>query len=1084
MHFHKLLVGKPVYMKQKTGKNMKQFSTKNSGIIKAIAIAVLMVFAGVKSANACHGVPLLNLVETNTGTSVTLDGNSDGQTCGCGPYWLEVEVTCQPSFAGAPPVYTDPSWNTAGQPYYHSTLNIPNYNAANGWPDQCLLEPYLQLVIPFADLCPGTLYHWRYREAVYGPGGTNSAWFNLTDFTTSGAPPSSILTATSELLSTGNPQYSGCPGDLFQLEANVSGGCPGATYQYQWTPITGLSNPNIANPVCTLSTNITYTVTTSGGCFTVTSADDTVNLSIGPAPTPGIATPFPDSICSGQSSLIVLTGQSAGTIQWEVSTNGVTWFTVAGGTNDSLNTGPLGSSLYYHAIVTGTGWPGTGCGSVISPATQVVVAASPTANAGNNTSVCPGGCTNLTATGGVTYTWQPGNLSGSTVNVCPPGPTTYTVFVTNALGCSDSDMVTVNISLPTVTASPSVSICNGNSTILVASGPNGQTYSWQPAGTLTGANTANPTATPTATTVYTVTATSSAGCTVTDSVLVSVTTAPPTIASQDTSLCNGGFATLVASGATSYTWNPGNQSGTSITVSPVTTTTYVVTGNTNNCLSYDTVVVTVAPPSSVYAGPDFSVCGGTQVTLNVGTSGGTYAWTPTASIIGASNTQSVIAAPTGNTSYTVNVTDANGCISADTVNVTVNAAPTIVASTPIDTICFGQSTLLNAVGGVGYAWSPNVGLSSTTGATVNSTPSNTTTYTVNGTDANGCTSMSTVTIVVNPNPVVGFTSTASPCGGAAGTIAFFGTTAGTAPFTYTINSIPTTMPVTGLAPGLYAVEYTDANGCTGLVGVDVYSIDPLVNFTSIATECGDTSGQIQFVNASSGVAPFTYQIGSTTVPMPITGLAAGNYTVQYTDANGCTGVTGVTVFTQNTAFVSASANPNFGTYPLPVTLTATGSSGLTNWFWTFGDANTGTGQTTGNTYGAPGVYTVVVVAYNDDPACAVTDTIYVTVVEEATMALPNIFTPNEDASNDFFAATVSGVSDINCQIYDRWGALIYEGAQSGLAATPQIIQLWDGKDGGKVASDGVYYYVVTATGYDTKSYPMQGFVHLSTAPKQ
>lgn len=1052
---------------------MKHNSTRFSLTLKVVVATIFLLIVGAKTASACHGVLIVNPTGTLSPTDITINGSSDPATCGCGPYWMEVELTCNPAgFTGAPPIPSSPLWGT--QPWYHSLLNPPAL-------ENCVLEPYFPITIPFAQLCPGTQYYWRVREFVEASTAGQGPWSASFTFTTPGLPPTATLAATSELLSTGNPQYSGCPGDLLQLEATVTGGCPGAVVNYVWTPSTGLSNPNIANPVCTLATNITYTVTATGGCFTITSNDDTVGLTIGPPPIAGIPTASPTGLCSGQSSWVVLTGQSAGTIQWEVSTNAVNWFTIPGATNDSLNTGPLSSSLYFHAIVTGTGWPGTGCGSATSPPVQVLVNQSPVADAGLNTSVCSGGCTNLTGTGGVTYTWQPGNLSGSTVNVCPGASTTYTLYITDANGCSDSDFVSVNISIPSVAVSPSVSICNGNTTVLVASGPNGQTYSWLPSATLTGANTANPTASPTVTTTYTVTATNSFGCTITDSVTVQVTAAAPITVSNDTSLCNGGNATLIASGATTYTWSPGNQTGSTITVGPVSTTTYVVVGNTNNCSSSDTVVVTVAPPLTVYAGPDFDVCSGTQINLNVGVTGGTYSWTPSASIIGSSTTQSVLAAPTGTTSFTVNVTDANGCISADTITVTVNALPQVVAGTTDSVICAGQFTVLNAVGAVSYVWSPNINLSSTTGQATNANPTNTTTYMVTGTDANGCMNTSNITITVNPNPQVYFTSAASACGGATGQIQFNGTTAGLAPFTYQIGSTPTTMPATNLAPGNYAVTYTDANGCTGIAGVTVYSIDPLVTLGSLATECGDTSGQILLDAIVTGTAPFTYQIGSVPITLPSVGLPAGNYTVTYTDANGCTGITGVTIFTQNTAYVSASADPIFGSYPLPVNFGASGAPGLTNYNWTFGDNNTGTGASPGNTYTAPGTYEVIVMAYNSDPACAVYDTIYITVVEEATITLPNVFTPNADANNDDFMATVSGVKEIRIEMFNRWGNLIYSGTVSGLAATPANVTLWDGKaKSGSVAEDGVYYYVVTATGYDQKEYPLQGFVHLLT----
>lgn len=989
---------------------MKHTFTKTHSFLKVIGLVAVMLFLGVKSAHACHGVIIGNPTQTINSTNVVINGNSDAATCGCGPYWMEVELTCNPAgFTGAPPVPSSPLWGTI--PWYHSLLDVPTHNAANNWLEQCVTEPYLPITIPFSQLCPGTVYYWRVREYVEG---ANSAgpWSGTQQFLTPGVPPSAVLTTTSQLQSTGNPQYSGCPGDIFQLNASVSGGCPGATFQYVWSPSAGLSNPYIANPVCTLSTNVTYTLTVTGGCFTITANDDTVNLRVGPPPTAGTPQAFPTSLCSGQSAWVVLNGQGAGAIQWEVSTNGVNWFNLPGANDDSLNTGPLSASLYYHAIVTGTGWPGSGCGSSVSPPVQVTVNPSPNANAGPDNSTCSGGCVNLTGSGGVTYNWLPGNLPGQTVNVCPPSSTTYTLIVTDANGCSDSDFVVINISTPSVTASPSVSICNGNSTILVASGTQGQTYSWQPAATLTGPNTPNPTATPTVTTTYTVTATNIFGCTATSTVLVQVTNAPPITASSDTSLCNGGSATLSVTGAATYSWSPGPLTGSTVVVSPVTTTTYVVTGNTNNCISTDTVIVTVAPPLVVYAGPDFSICSGTQVTLNVGLTNGTYSWAPASSIIGATNTQSVVAAPTGNTSYTVNVADANGCVSSDVINITVNPLPNVSVSSPDVTLCVGQSTFVNAIGASNYVWTPAVGLTSPTMASTPAQPANTTTYMVTGTDANGCVNTDTITIFVSENPL------------------------------------------------------------------------PLMS--SVSTECGDTTGQIVLDGISGGTPPYVYTIGSQTVTLPVTHLLPGTYLVTTTDANGCTGNNGVIVYTQNTSAVDAFASPNYGAYPLTSNFNANGSAGVNNYTWTFqgGVPATATGQNpAGIVFGAPGVYEVVVTAWNDNPQCAVYDTIYITVVEQATMALPNIFTPNADAHNDFFAATISGVSDINVEIYNRWGNLIYKGSQGGLTASPQIVQLWDGTDGGKAASDGVYYYIVSALGYDLKTYPMSGFVHLVTGPQ-
>ncbi|HEU4717632.1 MAG TPA: hypothetical protein VFU15_07355, partial [Bacteroidia bacterium] len=391
---------------------------------------------------------------------------------------MEIEVACSATtFTGTMPIPSSGSWGN--YPYYHSTLNPPG-------PEDCVLEPYFPCSIPFSQLCPGTTYYWRAREFVEGSSSAGP-WSAAQPFTTPGSPPVTTLVATAS-------QYDACPGDMIQLNASVTGGCPGSFFSYSWSPTVGLSNPNIANPVLTVQAASTvYTVTVTGGCVTITSADDTVAITNGPPPITGSPTANPPSICSGGSSVVTLSGQDpSSTIQWQTSTNGVNWFNISGATSSSYNTGPMTSTLYYQAIVTGSGWPaGSGCGTNTSPPVIVTVNPSPAADAGANTTVCTGACTTLTGSGGVSYVWQPGNLNTQSINACPVATTTYSLTVTDANGCTGTDQVTVSISNASVTASPDVSICTGNSTVLVASGPAGNTYSWSPSGTLSGANTAN-----------------------------------------------------------------------------------------------------------------------------------------------------------------------------------------------------------------------------------------------------------------------------------------------------------------------------------------------------------------------------------------------------------------------------------------------------------------------------------------------------------------------------------------------------------------------------------------------------------------
>jgi gliding motility-associated-like protein len=103
------------------------------------------------------------------------------------------------------------------------------------------------------------------------------------------------------------------------------------------------------------------------------------------------------------------------------------------------------------------------------------------------------------------------------------------------------------------------------------------------------------------------------------------------------------------------------------------------------------------------------------------------------------------------------------------------------------------------------------------------------------------------------------------------------------------------------------------------------------------------------------------------------------------------------------------------------------------------------------------------------------DDVYVgtcdTIKPASSLQIPNVFTPNNDQVNDVFRITTTNIQTLNCQIYDRWGIKVWE------LTTP--FESWDGHNKtGVVCSDGVYYYVLWATGVDGKKYDKTGFVQL------
>jgi PKD repeat protein len=214
---------------------------------------------------------------------------------------------------------------------------------------------------------------------------------------------------------------------------------------------------------------------------------------------------------------------------------------------------------------------------------------------------------------------------------------------------------------------------------------------------------------------------------------ITVNALPTINAGADQAVCNGDTVTLNGTGATTYIWDNGVTDGTAFT--PSATTTYTVTGtNANNCTATDQVDITVNNLPTVSAGADQAVCQGSSVILNA--SGAiNYSWNN-----GVLN--GVDFTPTSTAVYTVIGTGNNGCTATDSLDITVNALPTVVAG-PGQTVCEGSSVVLNASGATTFSWNNSVA----NGITF--IPSSTTTYTVTGTDVNGCVNTSTLDITVN-----------------------------------------------------------------------------------------------------------------------------------------------------------------------------------------------------------------------------------------------------------------------------------------------------------------------------------------------
>jgi gliding motility-associated-like protein len=207
-------------------------------------------------------------------------------------------------------------------------------------------------------------------------------------------------------------------------------------------------------------------------------------------------------------------------------------------------------------------------------------------------------------------------------------------------------------------------------------------------------------------------------------------------------------------------------------------------------------------------------------------------------------------------------------------------------------------------------------------------------------------------------------------------------------------------------------------------------------------------------------------VGNTYTP----GLSAsGNYTFYVQEeANGvaCTSPGGLIPVTVQVIEITASisADPLTGFVPLDVSFTGT-TTGNT-FVWNFGD---GTGDVILNpihTYTEIGNYTATL-TITDNGNCPIVIPFTIEVIGESSILIPNVFTPNNDGSNDVFTVSGTNLTDVNCVIFNRWGQKLYE--------WDRVKGSWDGRTlAGEECPDGTYFYIVEAKGQDGAEYFKKG----------
>ncbi|MFH1321907.1 MAG: PKD domain-containing protein [Bacteroidota bacterium] len=664
------------------------------------------------------------------------------------------------------------------------------------------------------------------------------------------------------------------------LSASASGGTPG--YTYSWNGGLG-TGPNKTG-VC--AGNYTVTVTDGNGCTQTASA--TISQPPALTVTPGAVDESCNNACDGSVSATANGGTPAYTFNW------------SGGLGGGANHSNLCDGSYTVTVTDANGCT-TNASVTVNPGGVITAGFTYNGNqclTGNNFVF-----TN-TGTSVVTYSWDFGDGMGTSTIEDPsysystPGSYTVTQTVSNG-GCSDTYSLVINVYAEPVVSVAGAditcnSICNGLVTSTVSSGTPAYTYSWSPGGGT------GPSFTDLCPGTYTLIVTDANNCTGTDNATI---TEPPlltSITSGNDASCNSacdGDATVTPAGGSppyTYQWDGGTGFQTTAVATGLCAGTFNVTiSDANGCTANNSYIVNepsamVLTPSTVDANCGSSD-GSASVTVSGGNSPYTYSWNSSP----VQTTSNATGLPSG--SYTVTVTDANGCTETAAANINDvggggTASITVNDNASCNGTCDGQTTASISGGNPPFTYLWDDPLSQTTTTATGLCAGN---YSVSITDALGCMSVASTTITEPPALNAAITSSNDAnCNGSCDGDATVSASGGTGVYTYSWSpGGGTNVTGTGLCAGtLYTVTVTDANGCNTTASVTIG--EPAMLTASVTTtdvSCTGSCNGSAAVTASGGTGSYTYlwsDPGSQTAATAI-GLCAGTFTVTVTDANGC-----------------------------------------------------------------------------------------------------------------------------------------------------------------------------------------------------
>lgn len=652
------------------------------------------------------------------------------------------------------------------------------------------------------------------------------------------------------------------------------------------------------------SATLTFTSTgAGGGCL---NSSDQIAITLSDTV---VSQPVAGTIACYNGSTTINAGQTGGTAPFTYL-----WSTGSAGNSISVTAG-----TYLLTVTDQYGCYGTTPVTISQPAPLALNLSTTTANS----PMCDGTASVAMSGGTPPYTilWGNGQTTATASSLCEG---TFNVTVTDSHGCSMTQSTVVNNTFCNnfdagISSSTNVSCHDGHDGSATASVVSGGTapfsYSWNTSPVQTGVMATN-----LASGTYSVTVTDNLGC----KDVAAVTILQPTVITNtmthvDVSTIGGsnGSATanpLGGSPGYTYLWTPGGQTtqtATNLSSAVGGVTYYVGITDSHLCLMNDSVHVNQPPCNDFIASVNATKVscngltnGAASLVIANGTSPFLISWSN-----GVHNTMNISNLASGN--YSVTVTDSKNCSTFQDFSITQPASLSMsLVPTNISCNNANDGTIDLTVSGGTYpytfAWSLGGNAIASHEDLINLAPG---TYSVVVTDAKGCSISGSVGITQPAAIATSYSYTDNPCyGNSLGTIDLT-VSGGSVPYTYAWTGpsgfTATSQDLSGLNTGLYQMTITDLHGCSTVLSVDVYINQPEVLSASASmsqqVSCAGGSNGTVALTVQGGTAPYVYAwTGPSSYASTIediTGLLAGNYHVNITDAHGCTVSTSATVTT-------------------------------------------------------------------------------------------------------------------------------------------------------------------------------------------